>query len=42
MDRRTFLKGMALTAGGLAGVRAWGQGVAGRPNVVFILADDLG
>lgn len=42
MDRRTFLKSVALTAGGLAAGRAWGQAAPLRPNVIFILADDMG
>jgi arylsulfatase A-like enzyme len=44
MNRRTFLKASALAAGAWAFSRtAWGKsGPAARPNIVYILADDLG
>src|SRR5450432_2352879 len=44
MSRRTLLRGAALGSIALAvGVdKAFGQQVSGPPNIVFIMADDLG
>jgi arylsulfatase A-like enzyme len=44
MSRRTLLRGAALGSIGLAvGLdKAFGQQVSGPPNIVFIMADDLG
>ena len=40
-DRRVFLKGIGLTLLGGCSLPAGGQGKR-KPNIVYILADDLG